>query len=106
MIEKPCRCGSSKKSFKINIGPFFVGDCCLKSGFDEFGNPTTMSETQSFEEPKQPEPTKTEEAPKTPQAPKKLKDMNVAALKEMAKSKGIEISETMTKKQILEALSK
>lgn len=28
MIEKPCKCGKSKKSFKFDIGPFYVGECC------------------------------------------------------------------------------
>lgn len=38
MIEKTCRCGKTKKNFKIDIGPFFVDECCLEAGYDEVGN--------------------------------------------------------------------
>lgn len=39
MQEKSCRCGASKKRFKIDIGPFYVDSCCLAAGFDDLGNP-------------------------------------------------------------------
>ena len=35
---KPCACGSSQKDFKIDIGPFYVDECCLANGYDELGN--------------------------------------------------------------------
>ena len=38
MFKKKCRCGASEKSFKIDIGPFFVAECCIEAGFDELGN--------------------------------------------------------------------
>lgn len=38
MYEKTCRCGASKKSFNIDIGPFFVDSCCLEAGYDDLGN--------------------------------------------------------------------
>lgn len=37
MYEKTCRCGTSKKNFKIDIGPFFIGECCTEAGYDEYG---------------------------------------------------------------------
>jgi hypothetical protein len=38
MYEKSCRCGASKKNFKIDIGPFYIAECCKKAGFDHLGN--------------------------------------------------------------------
>lgn len=38
MYEKTCRCGKSKKNFKVDIGPFYVDECCLEAGYDEAGN--------------------------------------------------------------------
>lgn len=38
MIEKPCRCGAIKKNFQIDIGPFFIYDCCVEAGYDHMGN--------------------------------------------------------------------
>lgn len=38
MFEKPCRCGSTKKNFRIDIGPFFIAECCKKAGYDNLGN--------------------------------------------------------------------
>ena len=38
MIEKSCRCGKIKKNFKIDIGPFFIADCCIEAGYDYLGN--------------------------------------------------------------------
>lgn len=37
MIKIKCRCGKSEKSFKKEIGPFYIDECCEKAGFDEFG---------------------------------------------------------------------
>jgi hypothetical protein len=39
MEEKSCRCGASKKRFKMDIGPFYVGECCEAAGYDGLGNP-------------------------------------------------------------------
>lgn len=38
MIEKTCRCGKTKKNFKIDIGPFFIDQCCTEAGYDHLGN--------------------------------------------------------------------
>lgn len=38
MIEKSCRCGKIKKNFFMDIGPFFIGDCCIEAGYDHKGN--------------------------------------------------------------------
>jgi len=37
MFKIICRCGKSSKVFKFNIGPFFMNDCCIAAGFDDFG---------------------------------------------------------------------
>lgn len=41
MFKIQCRCGKTQKSFKFNIGPFFINKCCKKEGYDNFGNLTT-----------------------------------------------------------------
>jgi hypothetical protein len=38
MIEISCRCGASKKRFNINIGPFYIAECCEEAGYDHLGN--------------------------------------------------------------------
>lgn len=38
MIEKTCRCGKTKKNFQIDIGPFFIAECCTEAGYDHLGN--------------------------------------------------------------------
>lgn len=38
MFEKPCRCAKQKKNFRLDIGPFFIDDCCIEAGYDELGN--------------------------------------------------------------------
>lgn len=119
MKEKSCRCGLSKKRFKMDIGPFFVDDCCLKNGFDELGRPIT-SEPAPLE--KEPIPTVSEPIPTlafpipTVQEPipttelripgkGKMKDMRVEELKALAKSVGVENSDSMTKNQLIDALA-
>jgi hypothetical protein len=42
MIEKTCRCGKTKKNFMMDIGPFFIDDCCLAAGYDELGKSKTI----------------------------------------------------------------
>lgn len=37
MFEKSCRCGATKKNFKIDIGEFFIDECCTKAGYDHMG---------------------------------------------------------------------
>ena len=37
MFMKSCACGETKKNFKFDIGEFFVAECCLKHGYDEYG---------------------------------------------------------------------
>lgn len=60
MIEKPCRCGKSKKNFRIDIGPFFIGECCIEAGYDDMGNLIKKAESKP-EIPVQPEPEKAKE---------------------------------------------
>lgn len=37
MIEKSCRCGKIKKNFQIDIGPFFIAECCTEAGYNHLG---------------------------------------------------------------------
>lgn len=37
MIEKTCRCGKTKKSFSVDIGPFFIAECCEEAGYNHLG---------------------------------------------------------------------
>ena len=38
MYLKTCRCGKSQKNFKVDIGEFYVEECCIEAGYDELGN--------------------------------------------------------------------
>lgn len=59
-MQKPCRCGKTNKNFKIDIGPFFVNDCCLEAGFDGLGNEVRKEVPAKSQSPK------IEEAPEKP----------------------------------------
>ncbi len=37
MFEKSCRCGKTKKNFKVDIGEFFIDECCTEAGYDHLG---------------------------------------------------------------------
>ena len=37
MFKRKCACGETEKSFKIDIGPFFVNECCEQAGYDVYG---------------------------------------------------------------------
>lgn len=37
MYEIPCRCGKVKQNYKMNIGPFFINDCCIEAGYNHLG---------------------------------------------------------------------
>lgn len=37
MYTKKCRCGEQTKNFKIDIGPFFIDECCTAAGYDHLG---------------------------------------------------------------------
>ena len=102
MKEKPCRCGASKKRFQFDIGPFFVNDCCLEAGFDELGN----SKDAEPVAPSKPKTVASQIISKVfPKGGRgKLMDMTVAALKELAKSKGVEGADEMTKKPLVAAI--
>ena len=50
MIEKTCRCGKSKKNFKLDIGPFFINDCCTEEGYNHLGQKVIATVTGSVTE--------------------------------------------------------
>lgn len=132
MRSVPCACGATQKQFANDIGPFFVNECCTKAGYDELGKkskvqspeitPEVVTEPSvalavtplSAEGPEE----QTEAQPNAMSkllstlglrsAPAggrgKLMDMTVPALKELAKSKNIEVSEDLNKKQIVDLI--
>lgn len=120
MQEKSCRCGASKKRFKMDIGPFYVGECCNAAGFDELGRPKLMegekvevSEAENAELDKlvhianlKPQHTPQEQAQVIPQKLGRgtLMDMKIDDLKNLAKSKGIAGADQMTKRQLVQAI--
>ena len=128
MKEKSCRCGASKKRFKIDIGPFYVGECCLNAGYDDLGNKIGQQSGQykgSDEKPEQVQQfidtlqgqKSAESAPGSldklkaffgvkPKADGKLgrgqlMDMTVPQLLELAQVKQILLPEGINKKQIV-----
>lgn len=39
MVEVKCRCGKSKRNFKVNVG-YYIDECCVEAGYDDLGNLT------------------------------------------------------------------
>lgn len=37
MKRLKCKCGETEKNFKIDIGEFFINECCEKAGYDYLG---------------------------------------------------------------------
>lgn len=108
MMEKTCACGASKKNFKIDIGPFFVDDCCLAAGYDELGNkpqkqpdPADLPTPEELEaaaakllEDKSPEP----EEPKIP-TDEEIAAKKAAKEKEKADAKAAKDAEKKAKEE-------
>lgn len=38
MFSIKCKCGARSMMFKINIGDFYIDECCKLAGFDHLGN--------------------------------------------------------------------
>lgn len=63
MIQIPCRCGTTKKNFRVNIGDFYIDECCEKAGYDHAGNregeaPIVLKEKEVAAPPPPPAPPK------------------------------------------------
>lgn len=114
MHKIKCRCGASEKTFKFDIGPFFMNECCEKAGYDEKGElkdgvdlkdelaaSITREDLQAVVNQALPAP-----APKPPGKPGrgKLMDTNRPILEQMARDKGIQGIENMNKRALVEAL--
>lgn len=99
MFEKPCRCGKAKMNFMHDIGPFYVADCCREAGYDNTGriigaNPILAASYCQ----------KTEGHLTTIPGRGRMMDTRVEVLKAIAQAHGVANAETMTKKQLVEAL--
>lgn len=102
MTEKSCRCGASKKRFKVDIGPFYIADCCEEAGFDNLGNrskPEVIVEAREAPKPVE----KVEESKKES---KSLKSMTLEELKALADERGVQGTESMSRKKLMAALKK
>jgi len=64
MFKKDCRCGSSTKNFKNDIGPFFIAECCEKAGYDIYGKTE-----EDYEKEKDPEAGKIPDTPEIIEKP-------------------------------------
>lgn len=96
MFKRKCKCNKSEKNFKMDIGPFFVNECCVESGYDELGNKKESIDESANQV--------SNESPKLKKG--ELNGMKVAELKDLAKSLGMQKTENMTKKLLIEALLK
>lgn len=101
MFKKRCRCGKTEKNFKIDIGPFFVTDCCEEEGFDCFGKKKEdyQEEKELQEESKQEEPEQEVE-----QEEKELEKMSQKELMALCDEKGLEYAKNASKKKLREML--
>jgi hypothetical protein len=112
MIKTKCRCGEQEKHFKIRL-PFYIGECCEAAGYDEKGEKalssdeidalvaTSLTPSEKIVEDAVAQVNAVLDAPVSKG---KLKDMNVAALTDIATSKGIALENGATKKQIIAAI--
>lgn len=109
MIEKTCRCGAQKKRFYKDIGQFYIGECCASAGFDHRGNSAVdvvQAPVQAVSAVSEPVPTSIVPEP-TPQVKfgrGKLRDMRLADLVSLGVERGLVGAESMTKKQLVDAL--
>ena len=110
MFSIPCRCGKTKKNFKVEIGEFFINKCCLEAGFDRLGNKVEKSEDvedseEAREELSQAVVMSNEEAQKAKGEPD-FEHMTAKALREVCKLKGIQFSKRDTRAKLIEKLTK
>ncbi len=52
MFKKICACGISGKTFKKDIGPFFIAECCEKAGYDIYGKKKVGEEREQEVKPR------------------------------------------------------
>mgnify|MGYP000844095888 CR=1 FL=1 len=103
MTEKSCRCGASKKRFKVDIGPFYIAECCEEAGFDNLGNRKETPAVVEVAKPIGDQPVKVEiSEPK--KVSKSMKSMTLEELKALADEKGVQGTESMSRKKLMAAL--
>lgn len=105
MIEKPCKCGKSRKSFQFDIGPFYVGECCEAAPTESA--PKQAPQAPSFVAPVAQSPEKIAEIVRSlGPTPSKtaLRVHTLAVLAAVAKSRKLEV-DGMTRAQILDLLT-
>jgi len=121
MFKKKCRCGESEKNFMMDIGPFFIAECCEKAGFDEKGNKEgepTQEEIKEGLERLEKESSPFESAPEVEgdldkdgdvdkddvEMASELEKMNQKQLQELCKERGIEFKKNESKAKLREKL--
>lgn len=99
MVKIKCACGTSEKSFKKDIGPFYVDECCLKNGYDDLGRPTNQKP------PTVPPPAAaTSDTTTDKVSEEQLAALPVKDLRAMAEEKGITGIKKATGKSIIKKL--
>lgn len=129
MFKRKCRCGKTEKSFKNDIGPFFMNTCCEAEGYDCRGKKPEDYEKEKLEAESQPkeveDPSKEQEDIKKKladqmnkvfgkrnqqQAQEKseeaLLEMTAKELMEYCDSKDIKYSKRDTKKKLVQRILK
>lgn len=127
--EVPCRCGERRKRFKMDIGEFFIDDCCTEKGFDHLGrqklaegervDSVSESERSTLDtlaatfglKRQEAAPVVSTEKPSSASSLKsliglkpgrgKLRDMTRDQLVKLASDKGIEVKEGATKNELI-----
>lgn len=111
MHKIDCRCGATNKTFRYDIGPFFVSECCAEAGFDDLGRNKAEIAAKEKAEVDAALNTKPSQVTTKLQAffgkaggRGKLMDMNVPELRAMAQAKGVQGIEGMNKKKLVAAI--
>lgn len=92
MFLKTCKCGKSQKNFKIDIGEFFINDCCLLEGYDHLGK-----KEGEIEEVK-------EEILNVDSFEKEEKELSITEIRKLLDEQGIEYHKNSSRRQLLKLL--
>lgn len=114
MFKIKCRCGKTEKSFKMNIGPFFINECCEEAGYDQYGKTKEDYEKEAeLADALAPLPEEVQEDVKEvmeeileekAEEELDLEKMSAKELKAMCDEKGISYSKNESKKKLIAKL--